>query len=84
MMGLGAALTLGIHGMALGQQLDGSCTVTVNGQSVQVDPNGSFTISNVSAPDVFGPGRAGTGPARRLKRSSPWAALMQPKRLMSA
>jgi len=44
------------------QQLDESCTVTVNGQTVQVNPNGTFVIPNVAAPDLFGPGGPGTAP----------------------
>ncbi len=41
-------------------QLDDRWTVTVNGQTVPVEPNGSFLISNVSAPDLFGLGGPGT------------------------
>ena len=37
-------------------------TVTINGQTVQVDANGSFNISNISAPDNFGTGGPGTPP----------------------
>ncbi|MCH8146994.1 MAG: Ig-like domain-containing protein [Planctomycetes bacterium] len=43
-------------------QLDESWTVTVNGQTVQVEPDGSFRIPNVAAPDLFGPD--GPGSAR--------------------
>ncbi len=43
-------------------QLDERWAVTINGQTVQVEPDGSFLLSNVSAPDVFGPGGPGTGP----------------------
>ncbi len=43
-------------------QLDETWTVTVNGQSVQVNPDGSFVISNIPAPDQFGPGGPGTAP----------------------
>ena len=42
--------------------LNSSWTVSVNGQSVQVDPDGAFAISNVSAPDQFGSGGPGTPP----------------------
>ena len=42
-------------------QLDETWTVTVAGQTVQVNPDGSFAIPNVAAPDLFGPG----GPGRR-------------------
>jgi hypothetical protein len=35
------------------QPLDDSWTVTVNGQSVQVDSNGYYRIPNVSAADEF-------------------------------
>ncbi len=41
-------------------QLDETWTITVNGQSVQVNPDGSFKISNISAADLFGPGGPGT------------------------
>ena len=41
-------------------QLDERWAVTINGQTVQVEPDGSFLLSNVSAPDVFGPGGPGT------------------------
>ena len=44
------------------QQLDETWTVTVNGQTVQVNPDGSFRIPNVSAPDQFGLGGPGTRP----------------------
>ena len=46
----------------LAQQLDETWTITVNGQTVQVNPDGSFRISNVSAADQFGPGGPGTRP----------------------
>ena len=42
--------------------LDETWTVTVNGQSVRVNPDGSFRIPNISAPDDFGPGGPGTRP----------------------
>ncbi len=44
------------------QQLDPNWTVTVNGQTVQVSANGSFNISNISAPDNFGPSGPGSPP----------------------
>lgn len=37
------------------QVLDGSWTVTVNGQTVPVGPAGDFRIPNVAAADQFGP-----------------------------
>lgn len=43
-------------------QLDETWTVTVNGQTVQVNPDGSFTIPNISAADQFGTGGPGTSP----------------------
>ena len=43
-------------------QLDDSWTVTVSGQTVHVNPDGSFLIPNVSAPDQFGLGGPGTSP----------------------
>ncbi|HEY3243814.1 MAG TPA: hypothetical protein VGM03_10725 [Phycisphaerae bacterium] len=55
----GALLLLGAPARA---QLDASCTVTVNGQTVQVNPDGSFGISNVAAPDLFGAGGPGSAP----------------------
>ncbi len=41
-------------------QLDERWSVTINGQTVRVEPDGSFLLSNVSAPDLFGPGGPGT------------------------
>lgn len=43
-------------------QLDPSWTVSVNGQTVSVDLDGTFSIPNVSAADQFGPGGIGTAP----------------------
>ncbi len=43
-------------------QLDESWTLTVNGQTVQANPDGSFRIQNISAEDSFGPGGPGTRP----------------------
>jgi hypothetical protein len=43
-------------------QLDETWTVTVRGQTVVVNPDGSFRINNISAPDSFGPGGPGTRP----------------------
>ncbi len=54
-----AALLTGAPAAA---QLDPSWTVTVNGQNVQVNPDGTFRIPNVSAADQFGPGGPGTRP----------------------
>jgi len=34
--------------------VDDRWTVTVNGQTIRVNPNGSFRLANVSAPDLFG------------------------------
>lgn len=45
-----------------GQSLDRSWTVTVKGQSIQANDDGSFHLPNVSAPDNFGPGGPGTAP----------------------
>ena len=42
--------------------LDETWTVTVNGQSVNVDPNGFFKIPNIPATDQFGAGGPGTAP----------------------
>ena len=43
-------------------QLDETWTITVNGQTVQVRPYGSFRIPNISAADQFGLGGPGTRP----------------------
>ncbi len=43
-------------------KMDETWTVMVNGQTVQVGPDGSFRIPNVSAPDQFGSGGPGTPP----------------------
>jgi len=42
--------------------LDGSWILTVNGQSVQANPSGTFTIANIAAPDQFGAGGPGSVP----------------------
>ena len=42
------------------QQLDDSWQVTVGGRTAQVNPDGSFRIDNVSAPDLFGVGGPNT------------------------
>ena len=42
--------------------LDDTWTLSVAGQTVKVNPDGSFVISNISAPDKFGPGGPGTRP----------------------
>jgi hypothetical protein len=42
--------------------LDETWTLSVAGQTVQVNPDGSFVISNIAAPDQFGPGGPGTRP----------------------
>ena len=41
-------------------QLDNRWTVTVNGRTVPVNPDGSFRVRNISAPDVFGADGPGT------------------------
>ncbi len=43
-------------------QLDENWTVTVNGQTVRVNANGSFVISNIAAPDQFGADGPGSPP----------------------
>jgi len=57
-----AILSLSVCVNETSGQLDERWAVTINGQTVQVEPDGSFLLSNVSAPDVFGPGGPGTGP----------------------
>ncbi len=42
--------------------LDDTWTVSVNGQSVQVNADGSFRLTNVPSPDEFGAGGQGTPP----------------------
>jgi hypothetical protein len=42
--------------------LDETWTLSVAGQVVRVNPDGSFRIPNISAPDQFGPGGPGTRP----------------------
>ena len=44
------------------QELDDTWTVSVGGQSVTVNPNGTFRIPNILSPDNFGPGGPGTRP----------------------
>ena len=53
-----------VGGLVTGQcqRLDSSWKVSVNGQSVLVNSDGSFIIPNISAPDQFGPGGPGTAP----------------------
>jgi hypothetical protein len=46
----------------LADKLDSSWVLSVSGQSVRADGDGSFTVPNVSAPDLFGPGGPGTVP----------------------
>lgn len=40
--------------------LDGSWSVTVNGQTVQVNADGTFRVPNIATPDNFGAGGPGT------------------------
>ncbi|NOT00533.1 MAG: hypothetical protein HOP29_07885 [Phycisphaerales bacterium] len=56
-----AAFTV-VGGRSASAQLDETWTVTVNGQNVQVNPDGSFRIPNISAADQFGAGGPGTSP----------------------
>ncbi len=43
-------------------ELDNNWQVTIAGQLVPVNPDGSFSVRNISAPDNFGPGGPGTPP----------------------
>ena len=43
-------------------QLDETWTVSVNGQTVQVNSDGSFRIPNIPAPDQFGVSGPGSPP----------------------
>lgn len=54
-------LTVGLAFQAQAQ-LDDRWTVTVNGQTVAANADGSFTIPNIAAADVFGAGGPGTAP----------------------
>lgn len=57
------AVLIAVSSRGFGQMaLDSSWTATVNGRTVQVSPDGSFLITNISAPDNFGPD--GPGSAR--------------------
>src|SRR5258706_15352058 len=57
---IGLAIFVGsFHTLA---QLNDSWTTTVNGQTIQVNPDGSFRIPNISAPDQFGPEGPGSRP----------------------
>lgn len=49
-------------GDAAAQTLDDTWTVTVGGQSVKVNSDGSFRVPNVTAADLFGPDGPGTQP----------------------
>jgi hypothetical protein len=59
-----AELALGFDPLSadLAFRLDETWSVTVNGQTVQVNPDGSFLIPNIAAPDQFGAGGPGTSP----------------------
>ena len=46
----------------LSAQLDDSWTVKVGGQTVRVNPDGSFRVPNINAADAFGAGGPGTLP----------------------
>ena len=45
-----------------GQIIDGSWMFSVNGQTAQANPDGSFRIPNIAAPDRWGSGGPGTRP----------------------
>lgn len=59
-----AEVALGLDPLSvdLAFRLDETWMVTVNGQTVQVNPDGSFRIPNIAAPDQFGAGGPGTRP----------------------
>lgn len=61
---LAPALTAALPAQAGGgaPSFDGTWTFTVDGQTVQADADGNFTLSNVAAPDLHGPGGPGTLP----------------------
>ena len=59
---LAVLLLLVMTSLAHSQALDQTWRVTVNGQTVMVNPDGTFIIPNITAPDSFGPGGPGTRP----------------------
>lgn len=59
---VGVLLLSSANTSADAQSLDATWTVTINGQTAPVYPNGSFRVPNVQADDNFGPGGPGTFP----------------------
>ena len=55
-------VVLGVVSSVSAQVLDESWTLTVAGQSVKANPNGTVRIRNISAPDLFGIDGPGTAP----------------------
>ena len=55
-------VSLGFLVNGAAQSLDETWTLTIAGQSVQANANGSFRIPNIAAPDLFGEGGLGTAP----------------------
>src|SRR5688572_9253125 len=43
-------------------QFDETWTVMINGQTAQMDEDGGFSVPNVAAQDLFGPGGPGSAP----------------------
>jgi hypothetical protein len=52
----------GSASLSYGQPLDETWTISVGAETVEVSPDGSFTLPNISAPDDFGPNGPGTRP----------------------
>ena len=59
---LAASVAMLCYAASARAQLDETWTVTVNGQRVQVNPDGTFFIPNIPAADLFGPDGPGTIP----------------------
>ena len=51
-----------VSGLTRVQQLDETWTVTVNGQSVRVNPDSTFRLDNIPSPDMYGPEGPGSRP----------------------
>src|SRR5439155_7357534 len=58
----GSLLLFALSQVELQAQLDETWTLTIAGQTVQANPDGSFRIPNVTAPDLFGAAGPGSRP----------------------
>ena len=61
-IGFGVFVCIVCLAESFGQTLDETWTVTVAGQSVQVNPDGSFLLPNIASPDLFGAAGPGSAP----------------------